>query len=169
MGDLNSYELSTVVNLLQQKLDPTIVIETDLNATPQVLKDILTYLPEHPPYYPKEMLTDKTERFFAAEIIREQILHHYSQEIPYAVEVVIEVFKDSEKIVHISATIYVEKKSQKGILIGKKGEALKQVGIAARRALEAFLGKQVFLEQHVKILPSWRSEPKMLERFGYGN
>jgi len=96
-------------------------------------------------------------------------LHHYSQEIPYAVEVVIEGFKDSEKIVHISATIYVEKKSQKGILIGKRGEALKQVGIAARRVLEAFLGKQVFLEQHVKILPSWRSEPKMLERFGYGS
>jgi GTP-binding protein Era len=134
----------------------------------QVLKHILSYLPEHPPYYPKDMLTDKSERFFAAEIIREQILYNYDQEIPYAVEVVIETFKETEKLIHISAIIYVERKSQKAILIGKKGEGLKKVGIAARQELEKFVGKQVFLQQHVKVLPSWRSQTKILERLGYG-
>lgn len=133
----------------------------------QVLKHILSYLPEHPPYYPTDMLTDKTERFFAAEIIREQILHNYQEEIPYAVDVAIEQFKELEHIIHIQAIIYVEKKSQKAILIGKNGEALKRVGIAARQALEEFLAKKVFLQQHVKVLPSWRNEPKLLERLGY--
>jgi GTP-binding protein Era len=135
----------------------------------QILKHILSYLPEHPPYYPKDMLTDKSERFFAAEIIREQILYKYQQEIPYAVEVVIEEFKEEATLTRISATIYVERKSQKGILIGKQGESLKQVGIAARQALEQFLGKQVFLQQHVKVLPGWRNQNKLLQRFGYSS
>ncbi|MHB9147825.1 MAG: GTPase Era [Candidatus Amoebophilus sp.] len=135
----------------------------------QILKHILGYLPEHPPYYPKDMLTDRPERFFVAEIIREQILYKYQQEIPYAVEVAIEEFKEEASLIRISAMIYVEKKSQKGILIGKQGESLKQVGIAARQALEQFLGKQVFLQQHVKVLPGWRSQNKLLQRFGYGS
>jgi GTP-binding protein Era len=135
----------------------------------QVLKHILSYLPEHPAYYPKDMFTDRPERFFVAEIIREQILYQYQQEIPYAVEVVIEEFKEEDALIRISATIYVEKKSQKGILIGKQGESLKQVGIAARQALEQFLGKQVFLQQHVKVLPGWRTQARLLQRFGYGS
>lgn len=135
--------------------------------TDQVLECILAYLPEHPPYYPKDMLTDKPVRFFATELIREQLLRNYHQEIPYSVEVVIEAFKEEQAIVKISATIYVERSSQKAILIGSRGAALKKVGIAARQALEQFLGKQVFLAQHVKVLPSWRTKDKLLQRFGY--
>lgn len=133
----------------------------------QVLEYILAYLPEHPPYYPKDMLTDKPIRFFATELIREQLLRNYYQEIPYSVEVVIEAFKEEQAIVKISATIYVERSSQKAILIGSRGAALKKVGIAARQALEQFLGKQVFLAQHVKVLPSWRTKERLLQRFGY--
>ena len=133
----------------------------------QVLKHILTYLPEHPAYYPKDMLTDKPERFFVSEIIREQILYKYRQEVPYAVEVVVEEFKEKDTIIHINATIYVERKTQKVILIGREGKALKQVGIAARQALEKFLGKQVFLQQHVKVLTDWRTQTKSLQRLGY--
>ena len=132
-----------------------------------VLTHILACLPEHPPYYPKDMLTDKPERFFAAEIIREKILCNYHQEIPYSVEVVIDTFKEEEKLVKISAIINTERQSQKGILIGKKGDALKKVGIAARHDLEQFLGKKVFLEQHVKVVPGWRTKLQYLHRFGY--
>jgi GTP-binding protein Era len=132
-----------------------------------LVKHILTYLPEHPPYYPKDMLTDKPERFFAAELIREQLLNNYQKEIPYSVEVVIESFKETEPIIRISATIYVERNSQKGILIGHRGESLKKVGIAARQSMERFLGKKVFLEQHVKVLPGWRNKTLLLQRFGY--
>ena len=133
----------------------------------QVLKHILAYLPEHPPYYPKDMLTDRPERFFAAEIIREQLLYHYRQEVPYSAEVVIDAFKEEEAIVKISATIYIERASQKAILIGHQGASLKKVGIAARQALEQFLGKQVFLAQHVKVLADWRKKEKVLQRLGY--
>lgn len=135
--------------------------------TAQVLKHILAYLPEHPPYYPKEMLTDRPERFFAAEIVREQLLCNYRQEIPYSAEVVVESFKEERSIVKISATIYVEKPSQKAILIGHQGKALKKLGIAARQALEQFLGKPVFLAQHVKVLAGWRTKEQLLQRFGY--
>ncbi len=135
--------------------------------TALVLTHILDCLPEHPPYYPKDMLSDKPERFFAAEIIREKILCHYHQEIPYSVEIVIDTFKEEEKLVKINATINTERQSQKSILIGKKGEALKKVGIAARHDLEKFLGKKVFLEQHVKVVPGWRTKSQCLQRFGY--
>lgn len=132
--------------------------------TAQVLAQILAYLPVHPPYYPRDMLTDKPTRFFAAEIVREQLLYHYRQEIPYSTEVVIESFKEEQNIVKISATIYVERASQKGILIGHQGKALKKVGIAARQALEQFLDKSVFLAQHVKVLAGWRNKEKLLHR-----
>ena len=132
--------------------------------TAQVLEHILAYLPVHPPYYPRDMLTDKPTRFFAAEIVREQLLYHYRQEIPYSTEVVIESFREEQNIVKISAIIYVERASQKGILIGHQGKALKKVGIAARQALEQFLGKSVFLAQHVKVLAGWRNNEKLLRR-----
>jgi GTP-binding protein Era len=132
-----------------------------------IIDRILTYLPEHPPYYPKDMLTDRPERFFAGEIIREQLLRNYQKEVPYSVEVVVESFKETDSLIRISAIIYVERKSQKAILIGHKGSALKQVGIAARQALEQFLSKKVFLEQHIKVLPNWRHQTKLVQRFGY--
>ena len=135
--------------------------------TEQVFRHILACLPEHPPYYPKNMLTDKPERFFAAEIIREKILHNYHQEIPYSVEVIIDTFKEETSIIRISAIINVERKSQKSILIGNQGRALKKVGTEARQDLETFLGKKVFLQQHVKILPGWRTNSQLLHRFGY--
>jgi GTP-binding protein Era len=135
--------------------------------TALVFTHILTCLPEHPPYYPKDMLTDKPERFFVAEIIREKILRNYHQEIPYSVEVVIDSFKEEKKIIKISAIINAERQSQKGILIGNKGQALKKVGIEARHDLEAFLGKKVFLEQYVKVIPGWRTKSQLLHQFGY--
>ncbi len=135
--------------------------------TALVFTHILACLPEHPAYYPKDMLTDKPERFFAAEIIREKILRNYHQEIPYSVEVVIDAFKEEEKLIKISAIINAERQSQKSILIGKQGHALKKVGIEARHDLERFLGKKVFLEQHVKVAPDWRTKSQLLRQFGY--
>lgn len=135
--------------------------------TALVFEHVLSYLPEHPPYYPKHMLTDKPERFFAAEIIREKILRNYHQEIPYSVEVVIDTFKEEKNLVKISATINTEKQSQKSILIGNQGRALKKAGTEARHDLEKFLGKKVFLQQHVKVIPAWRTKPHLLRRFGY--
>ena len=135
--------------------------------TKLVFTHILDCLPEHPPYYPKDMLTDRPERFFVAEIIREKILRNYHQEIPYSVEVVIDSFEEKKNIVKISAIINAERQSQKGILIGNKGQALKKVGIEARHDLEEFLGRKVFLEQHVKVLPGWRTKSQLLHQFGY--
>lgn len=133
----------------------------------KVFHAILNHLPVHPAYFPKDELTDKPERFFAAEIIREKIFLNYKKEVPYSCEVVVTDFKEEEKIVRIRAEIYVERKSQRGIIIGKGGEAIKKVGIESRQDLEAFLGKQVFLETHVKVEPDWRSKELKLNRFGY--
>lgn len=132
-----------------------------------LLDTIKKYLPEHPGYYPKEELTDRSERFFAAEIIREKILLNYEQEIPYSSEVGIETFKEEEAIIRIRANIYVERDSQKGILIGKGGSSLKKVGIEAREDLEKFFGKKVFLETHVKVADNWRKQKLKLKQFGY--
>lgn len=129
---------------------------------------ILKYLPEGDPYYPKDALTDKTLRFFASEIIREKILLKYDKEIPYSVEIDIEEYKEEPAIDRISAVIYVARNSQKGILIGHKGEMLKKVGTAARLELEKFLGKKVFLQLHVKVNDNWRNNERQLKRFGYG-
>jgi GTPase len=134
-----------------------------------VFEKIIQYLPEHPPYFPKDELTDKSERFFAAEIIREKIFQNYKKEVPYSCEVVINEFKEEENIIRIRAQIYVERPSQKGILIGHKGESLKKVGMEARKDMEDFFGKQVFLEQHVKVEPDWRKNKLKLNRFGYDN
>ena len=132
-----------------------------------LLDTIKKYLPEHPGYYPKEELTDRSERFFAAEIIREKILLNYEQEIPYSSEVGIETFKEEEAIIRIRANIYVERDSQKGILIGKGGSSLKKVGTEAREDLEKFFGKKVFLETHVKVADNWRKQKLKLKQFGY--
>lgn len=133
----------------------------------QVFAQILELLPVHPPYYPKDQLTDKPERFLAAEIIREKIFQNYKQEVPYSTEVVIADFKEDETIIRLRAEIYVERDSQKGILIGKGGTSLKKVGIEARKDLEAFFGKQVFLEQYVKVEKDWRKSRNKLNKFGY--
>jgi GTP-binding protein Era len=133
----------------------------------KILPAIIRNLPEHPGYYPKDNLTDRSERFFASEIIREKILLNYEQEIPYSAEVGIESFKDEETILRIRATIYVERESQKGILIGKGGSSLKKVGTEARLDLERFFGKKVFLETHVKVADNWRKQQEKLKHFGY--
>ncbi len=132
-----------------------------------VFQAIVRNLPEHPPYFPKDELTDKPERFFAAEIVREKIFLNYKQEVPYSSEVVVTEFQEEEAIIRIRCEIYVERQSQKGILIGKKGEALKKVGIQARQDMEKFFGKQVHLEQFVKVAPNWRREQRRLRQFGY--
>lgn len=132
-----------------------------------VFERILALLPEHEAFYDKDALTDKPERFFIAEIIREKILLNYQKEIPYSVEVVVESFKEDEKIVRIRAEIYVARESQKAIIIGHKGAALKKVGIASRQDMETFLGKQVHLELFVKVDKEWRDSDRSLRKFGY--
>jgi GTPase len=132
-----------------------------------VLDTIKKYLPEHPGYYPKDNLTDRSERFFAAEMIREKIFLNYDQEIPYSAAVGIDSFKDEEAILRIRAIIYVERDSQKGIVIGKGGSSLKKVGTEARQAMESFFGKKVFLETHVKVADNWRKQKLKLKQFGY--
>ena len=141
-------------------------------GTDELRDRVLADLPPGPAYYPKDQLTDRPERFFVTEILREQILEHYYQEIPYAVEPVVEAFeetrtKQGRPLVRISAVIYVERDSQKNILIGKGGRDIKAVGSHARERLEAFLGKKVFLETRVKVRPGWRNDDRQLERFGY--
>ena len=135
--------------------------------TEVVFNRIIELLPESPAFFPKDQLTDKPERFFVNEIIREKILLHYKKEIPYSVEVETESFADSETIIHIRSVIMVERESQKGIIIGHKGEALKRVGVEARVDLEKFFGKQIHLELFVKVNKDWRSNARQLRRFGY--
>ncbi|WP_290540773.1 GTPase Era [Alistipes sp.] len=132
-----------------------------------LFQTILSLLPEGPAFYPKETLTDKTLRFFASEIIREKILKFYDKEIPYCCEIEIESYKEEPTIDRIAATIYVSRDSQKGILIGHKGEKLKRVGQKAREDMEQFLGKKVFLQLFVKVSDDWRNNERQLRRFGY--
>ncbi len=133
----------------------------------KLLDRIISLLPEFPPYWPKDELTDRSERFFTAEIIREKILLNYRQEVPYSVEVEIVTFTESEAIIRISGIIYVMRESQKGIMIGKQGLALKKTGTMARIDLEEFFGKKVFLELQVRVKKDWRNDPRMLRHFGY--
>ena len=132
-----------------------------------LFEKIVTLLPEAPPYYPKDQLTDKPERFFVNEKIREKILIHYKKEIPYAVEVETEEFVEEENIVRIRSVIMVERETQKGIIIGHKGTAIKRVGAEARKDLEKFFEKKVFIELYVKVNKNWRSDKNQLKRFGY--
>lgn len=132
-----------------------------------VFYKIIELLPENPPFYPKDQLTDKPERFFVNEKIREKILTHYKKEIPYSVEVETESFIEEENIVKIRSIIMVERDTQKGIIIGHKGKAIKRVGAEARKDLEAFFQKKVFIELYVKVNKNWRSDKNQLKRFGY--
>ena len=132
-----------------------------------VFDKIIKILPEHEPYFPKDSLTDKPSRFFVSEIIREKILIHYQKEIPYSVEIVVEEFTEKNNIIHIKVIIFVTRESQKGILIGHNGESLKRIGMEARKDIELFLGKKIFLETFVKVSQNWRDDKKTLKNFGY--
>ncbi|MEO1517395.1 MAG: GTPase Era [Bacteroidota bacterium] len=151
----------------------TVVISALHGRQVDVLQNlILKYLPEGPIYYPKDQLTDKPERFFVSEIIREKILLQYKQEIPYSCEVLVESFKETktkkgEPLVRISAMIFAARKTQKSIIIGKGGEAIKRLGMAARKDIETFLEQKVFLELHVKVKDNWRDSEQQLKNFGY--
>jgi GTP-binding protein Era len=134
---------------------------------PEIFQRILELLPVSPPYFPKDQLTDKPERFFVNETIREKILQFYKKEIPYAVEIETEEFLEEDDIIRIRAVIMVERESQKGIIIGHKGSALKRVGVESRKDLEKFFDKQVHLETYVKVNKNWRTDPRQLRRFGY--
>ncbi len=136
-------------------------------GVPQVFNRILELLPDSPPFYDKEALTDKPERFFVNEIIREKILLNYKKEIPYSVEVETEEFFEEEEIIRMRSVIMVERETQKGIIIGHKGSAIKRVGVEARKDLEKFFGKQVHLKLYVKVNKNWRSDDRQLKRFGY--
>ena len=143
------------------------------NNTGRLLEVILKYLPEGPAYYPKDQLTDRPERFFISEIIREKILLLYHQEVPYSSEVIVTSFKEDETnkgeaLVRIGADIYVARNTQKAIIIGKGGSAIKKLGTEARKDIEKFLEKKVFLELHVKVKDNWRDDDRMLKHFGYG-
>lgn len=132
-----------------------------------ILDKVIERMPVHPPFFPQDEFTDRSERFFASEIIREKIFLNYAEEIPYSAEVAINSFKEEEAIIRISAEIYVERDTQKGIIIGKAGSMLKKVGMEARKDMESFFGKKVFLETHVKVADNWRKERNRLRQFGY--
>lgn len=137
------------------------------HGTAELLNRILELLPTHPAYFPEDELTDKSERFICAEIIREKIFLNYQQEIPYSSEVVVTSFKEEDKIIRIEAEIYVERNSQKGIIIGKKAESIKKVGTEARKDMEAFFGKKIHLQTFVKVEKDWRKDERKLSKFGY--
>ena len=134
---------------------------------PELLNTLISKLPISPAYFPKDQLTDKPERFFVNEAIREEILARFSKEVPYSVEVITEEFNDEPKIIKIRSVILVERETQKGIIIGHKGSALKKVGIGARKSLQEFFGKKIHLELYVKVSKNWRSSTLQLKRFGY--
>ena len=147
-----------------EKIPISALVKFNVNV---VFQRILHHLPESPPYFAKDALTDKSERFLVAEMIREKILLQYKQEIPYSVEVEIESFKEESKLIRIYAIIYVERDSQKGILIGNAGKALKRVGRESRLDMEAFFDKKVFLEMKVKVNKDWRNNERQIKKFGY--
>ncbi len=156
----------------KEQLNPEAIFAVSalhLHNIPAVMQFIMEKLPEHPPYYEKDTLTDRTERFFVSEMIREKIFKLYDKEIPYSTEVVITSFKQDGKMLRISAEIIVERDSQKNILIGTGGAMIKKVGTFARQDMEEFLGKKVFLEMFVKVIADWRNRKNYLKTFGYEN
>ncbi|GHV72667.1 GTPase Era [Bacteroidia bacterium] len=169
--DLSSQEeIATQIERWQTKLpDAAILPVSALHKfnTQSVMDMILERLPEAPPYYPKDEVSDRPLRFFVTEILREQILIHYQKEIPYSVEVVVDTYEETDDIDKIRCLIYVERESQKHIIIGKEGAALKRVGKNARLQMEQFLGKKVFLQIFVKVIKDWRNDEKVLKKFGY--
>ena len=134
-----------------------------------LLQRLIDLTPKSPKYFPDDQMTDKSERFFVNEKIREKILMYYSKEIPYSVEVLTSEFKNEEKIIKIRSQILVERESQKAIIIGHKGNALRKIGTKSRKDLELFFDKKIFLDLHVKVIKNWRSDPKLLKKFGYRN
>ena len=158
------------VDYWQEKLNPAAVFAVsalhDHNVL-SVMNFVIEHLPEHPPYYEKDALTDRNDRFFASEMIREQIFKQYKKEIPYSTEVIVTAFVEGEKLHRISAEIIVERDSQKNIIIGEGGKMLKIVGTYSRRDMEDFFQKKVFLEMFVKVIPDWRSKKNYLKKFGY--
>jgi len=166
----NQEELELKVTYWQEKVPNALVYPLsalELFNVQNVLEKIIELLPESPPFYPKDQLTDKPERFFVNEVIREKILMHYKKEIPYAVEIETEEFIEEENIIKIRSIIMVERETQKGIIIGHKGAALKRVGTEARKDLQKFFGKKIFIELYVKVNKNWRNDNKQLKRFGY--
>lgn len=163
-------EVNKLVHGWKKHLQPKAVIPVSAkeNFYVNTIKDILMdLLPESPPFFSKEQLSDLTERFFVAEIIREKVFLHFQEEIPYSSEVHVESFKDEPRLIRINAVIFVERDSQKAILIGHKGEAIKRIGTEARQDMEKFLGKKVFLELFVKVEKDWRKSENKLRKFGY--
>ena len=168
----NQEDLENQINIWSKKYPNTEIYPISaLNNfnTEKVINRIIELIPESPAYFPKDQLTDKPERFFVNEKLREKILLYYNKEIPYSVEVQTEEFKEEESIIKIRSLILVERESQKGIIIGHKGVALKKIGTKARIDLEKFFGKKVFIELHVKVSKNWRSNPNQLKKFGYKN
>jgi GTPase len=173
---INKIDLATE-EAIQEKIEhwKAILNPTDIltisalenQGVKELLQNVVERLPVHPPYFPKDELTDKPERFFAAEMIREKILMNYKKEIPYSCEVVCTAFKETEEIIKISAEIYVERATQRAILLGHKGERIKKVGIEARLEMEKFFQKKIFLETYIKVEPDWRMKKAKLEQFGY--
>ncbi len=169
--DLNkgsqSHDKMQYWNELYPELEIRTISALEEQGTTELLTRILELLPNHPPYFPEDEITDKSERFICSEIIREKIFIHYKQEIPYSSEVVVTSFKEEDQIIHIEAEIFVERDSQKGIIIGKKAESIKKVGTDARKDMEAFFGKKINLKTFVKVEKDWRKDDRKLTRFGY--
>ncbi len=166
----NQHDLLNLVDKWKQLLPDAFIFPVSAKAkfnVDQVLKFIIDKLPENPPYFDQDQLTDKPMRFFVSEIVREKVLLFYDKEIPYSVEVVVEQYKESRDLVRISAVLYVEHESQKGIIIGHEGKALKKVSTEARKSLEKFLDKKVFIRIFVKVDKDWRNSDKRLSQFGY--
>lgn len=163
-------DLETIVDRWRQILPNAEIFPTSAKEhfnVNNLMGRIIELLPIHPPYFGKDALTDKPARFFVTEIVREKILLNYDKEVPYSTEVIVEKFDEKEKSIHIMAVIYVERDSQKGIIIGRQGAHLKRVGAEARRDIETFFGKKVFLELYVKVEANWRNRDNKLRAFGY--
>ncbi len=169
--DLSSQEeVEKIIENLNNTLHPDAIVPISAKEKfggEMLVNALLKFIPEAPPYFEKDMLTDRNERFFASEIIREKIFLQYDKEIPYSIEVAIEEFKDLPNIVRIRSYIFVERESQKAILLGKNGAAIKKLGMAARKKIETMVGKKVFLELTVKIRDDWRNNEQQLTNFGY--
>ena len=169
--DLSSQEgVERIIENLNNTLHPDAIVPIsakEIFGGEMLVNALLKFIPEAPPYFDKDMLTDRNERFFASEIIREKIFLQYDKEIPYSIEVAIEEFKDLPNIVRIRSYIFVERESQKAILLGKNGAAIKKLGMAARKKIETMVGKKVFLELTVKIRDDWRNNEQQLTNFGY--
>ncbi|WP_273534079.1 GTPase Era [Prevotella aurantiaca] len=173
INKIDESDQKTLVGLVEKwhgllpKAEILPISATNKFGTDALMKRIKELLPESPAYFDKDQLTDKPAKFFVTEIIREKILRYYDKEVPYSVEVVVERFKEDDKKIHINAVIYVERDSQKGIIIGHQGQALKKVSTEARKSLEKFFDKKIYLETFVKVDKNWRNSQKELGNFGY--